>query len=278
MGYKYIIYQPGKVARIILNRPRYHNAQTTVMREEMDQAFSQAAKDDGVGCIILSGNGAHFSSGHDVGTQDEKEEQDRRNIPKDIYHRYDRVRGICLENSMRWRNIPKPTIAMVHGYCIFGGWIFAAAMDLIFVSEDALFLPSHTQYFTVPWDIGYRRAKEILFEHRFITAWEAYHYGWVNRVYPTRERLEKETLAYADRVATNWLRDPLRIRNAKFSVNHMMDQMGYSAEIDVAYQSYFIGTELHDIESRRDDKGGIANVKGALENLEASKEWLDRMR
>ena len=276
MEFKYIIYQPGKVARIVLNRPRYHNAQTTVMREEMDVAFSEAAKDDAVGCIILSGNGDHFSSGHDVGTQEEMEDKERRNIPDDRYHRYDRVRATCMEN--RWRNIPKPTIAMVHGYCIFGGWIFAAAMDLIFASEDALFLPSHTQYFTVPWDIGYRRAKEILFEHRFVDAWEAYRYGWVNRIYPNRERLEKETLAYADRVATNWLRDPMRIRTVKFSVNHMIDQMGFSAEIDVAYQSYFIGTEMRDPATLRDDKGGIANVKGALENLEASKEWLDRMR
>jgi len=248
------------------------------MREEMDEAFAAAAKDDAVGCIILSGNGAHFSSGHDVGTKEEMEEQERRQILKDRYHRYNYVRASCMENSLRWRNIPKPTIAMVHGYCIFGGWIFAAAMDLVFVSEDALFLPSHTQYFTVPWDIGPRRAKEILFEHRFITAWEAYHYGWVNRVYPDRDTLEKETLAYADRVATNWLADPIRIRTAKFSVNHMMDQMGFSAEIDVAYQSYFIGTEVRDAPRPRDEKGGIANVSGALENLEASKEWLARMK
>jgi enoyl-CoA hydratase len=278
MEFKHIIYQPGKIARIILNRPRYHNAQTTIMREEMDIAFAEAARDDTVGCVILSGNGQHFSSGHDVGTKEEMDEQQRRNVLNDRYHRYDRVRASCMENSMRWRNIPKPTIAMVHGYCIFGGWIFAAAMDLIFASEDALFLPSHTQYFTVPWDIGYRRAKEILFEHRFITAWEAYQYGWVNRVYPDTKTLQKETLAYADRVATNWLRDPMRIRTAKFSVNHMIDQMGFSAEIDAAYQSYFIGTELRDPATLRDDKGGIANVTGALKNLEASKEWLGRMK
>ena len=278
MEFKHIIYQPDKVAQIILNRPRYHNAQTTLMREEMDMAFNEAARDDGVGCIILSGMGEHFSSGHDVGTREEMEDRERRNIPNDTYHRYNRVRASCMENSLRWRNIPKPTIAMVHGYCIFGGWIFASAMDLIFVSEDALFLPSHTQYFTVPWDIGYRRAKEIIFEHRFITAWEAYQYGWVNRVYPSREELKEETLAYADRVATNWLRDPMRIRSAKFSINHMLDQMGFSAEIDVAYQSYFIGTELRDIETRRDEKGGIANVSGALKNLDASKKWIERMK
>ncbi len=276
MEFKHIIYQPGKVARIILNRPRYHNAQTTVMREEMDIAFAEAAKDDTVGCIILSGNGAHFSSGHDVGTQEEISDRESRHIPDDRYHRYDRTRASCMENSLRWRNIPKPTIAMVHGYCIFGGWIFAAAMDLVFASEDALFLPSHVQYFSIPWDIGPKRAKEILFEHRFITAWEGYRYGWVNRVYPDRETLEKETLAYAGRVADNWLQNPFRVRLAKFSVNHMLDQMGYSPEIDAAYQSYFIGIESRG--NTRDDKGGIADVTGALKQLEATREWLLRMK
>ena len=165
---------------------------------------------------------------------------------------------------------------MVHGYCIFGGWIFAAAMDLLFASEDALFLPSHVQYFTIPWDIGYKRAKEILFEHRFITAWEGCRYGWVNRVYPDRETLEKQTMAYADRVAGNWLQNPFRVRLAKFSVNHMMDQMGYSPEIDAAYQSYFIGIESRG--NARDDKGGIADVTGALKQLDATRDWLSRMK
>lgn len=277
MEYKHIIYQPGKVTRIILNRPRYHNAQSTLMREEMDGAFARAAEDDATGCIVLSGSGDHFSSGHDVGTKEEADDRTSRNIPQDRYHRYDTVRASCLENSLRWRNNPKPTIAMVHGYCIFGGWIFAAAMDLIFASEDALFLPSHVQYFTVPWDIGYRRAKEILFEHRFLTAWEALEYGMVNRVYPTREELEKETLAYAGRVADNWLRDPMRVRTAKFSVNHMMDQMGYTAELNAAYQSYFIGTAMRDPATLRDDKGGIADVTGATKNLELTRGWLARM-
>jgi enoyl-CoA hydratase len=278
MGYKHIIYQPGKVARIILNRPRYYNAQSTVMREEMDDAFAAASKDDAVGCIVLSGTGDHFSAGHDLGTKEEQEDRAQRNVPQDRYHRYDTVRASCMENSLRWRNVPKPTIAMVHGYCIFGGWIFAAAMDLIFASEDALFLPSHTQYFTVPWDIGYRRAKEIMFEHRFVTAWEALEYGMVNRVYPNRETLEKETFSYAERVADNWLKDPIRIRTMKFSINHMMDTMGYTPEIEVAYQSYFIATELRDPATLKDDKGGIANVTGATKNLELDKPWLERMR
>lgn len=277
MEYKHIIYQPGKVARVILNRPRYFNAQSHIMRVEMDDAFAKAAGDESVGAIILSGAGEHFSVGHDVGTQEELADQEQRKPYKDRYRKYDTVRASCMENSLRWHNLPKPTIAMVHGYCIFGGWIFAASMDLVFAAEDALFLTSHTQFFTVPWDIGYRKAKEILFEHRFITAWEAYKYGFVNRVYP-REKLEQETLAYAERIADNWLKDPLHIRNVKFSINHMMDTLGFSTEVGAAYQSYFIAKEPGSPERKRDDKGGVANTKLAKQNLELTKEWLERMR
>lgn len=275
MEYKHIIYQPGKVARLILNRPRYHNAQSRLMREEMDDAFVRAAEDDGVGALVLSGAGEHFSSGHDVGTPEEMADREARGYPSTRLGRHQYTRAINVENSLRWRNMPKPTIAMVHGYCIFGGWIFAAAMDAVSASEDALFLPSHVQYFSVPWDIGPRKAKEILFEHRFMTAWEAQRHGLVNRVFP-RERLEEETLAYAERVAENYLGDPGRLRTIKFSVNHMQDTMGFTAELEAAYQSYFILAELRDGERLRDDKGGIAQATLAHRNLEASRGWLDR--
>lgn len=277
MEYKHIIYQPGKVARVILNRPRYLNAQSRLMREEMDDAFARAAEDDEVGVIVLSGAGDHFSSGHDMGTPEEIADRQERGYPTDRFGRYKRVRATTFENSLRWRNLPKPTIAMVHGYCIFGGWIFAAAMDIIFASEDALFLPSQVQYFSIPWDIGPRKAKEVLFEHRFMTAWEAYQHGLVNRVFPG-EKLEEETLAYAQRVADNWARDPVRIRTIKFSINHMMDARGFTAELEAAYQNYFIATEMRDREIERDDKGGIAQTRMALQNLELAKPWLESTR
>jgi len=244
------------------------------MRDEMDDAFVRATEDDQVGAIVLSGEGKHFSAGHDLGTPEELEEREKSGFPTTTLGRYKRTRALCLENSLRWRNVPKPTIAMVHGYCIFGGWIFAAAMDVLFASEDTLFLPSHVQYFSMPWDIGPRKTKEILFEHRFMTAWEVYQHGFVNRVFP-RERLEEETLAYAGRVADNYIRDPARLRTVKFSANHMQDTMGYTTELETAYQNYFIATELRDTERPLDDKGGIAQASLAHKNLEASQSWLE---
>jgi enoyl-CoA hydratase len=62
-----------RVGRITLNRPRYRNAQSTILLKELDRAFEQAAEDDEIRVIILGGAGDHFSAGHDLGTPDEKE-------------------------------------------------------------------------------------------------------------------------------------------------------------------------------------------------------------
>ena len=274
MEYQEIIYQPGKVARLILNRPQYLNAQSRLLREEMDDAFAQAMEDDQVGVVILSGMGKSFSAGHDIGTPEDIADRQERGFPTDRLGRYKRMRGLCLENTLRWRSLPKPTIAMVHGYCIFGGWLIAAGMDILFASEDALFLPSHVQYFSVPWDIGPKKAKEILFEHRFMTAWEACKYGFVNRVFPG-DKLEEETLAYAERVADNYLASPFRVRTTKFSINHMMDTMGYTAALEAAYQSYCVMMGLEGGPPPSIQDGGVARTPVARRNLELTRPWLE---
>ena len=271
MEYRCIKYLPGRVTQLILNRPKYRNALSRLMLDEMDDAFARSVADNDVRVIILSGEGDHFSSGHDLGTPEELADQQSRGYPTDGQGMYKRLRELYVEKTMRWRNLQKPTVAMVHGYCIFGGWILASAMDVIFASEDALFLPHQTQYFSAPWDIGPRKAKEVLFEHRFITASEAYALQFVNRVYPLN-RLEEETLAYANRIAEN---DPFIIRSAKFSINHMMDTMGFTAEIESAFQTYFIKryfewSEYTGTESEYSGRN-IADTSVALKNLELSR-------
>src|ERR1700752_446522 len=191
MKYKAIIYEKhGVVARVITNRPRYKNAQSRLMIEEMDRAFAAANADEDVRVIILAPAGDTFSSGHDIGTPEEKEDMRRRPFPKGVSGAYALSRHLFLDTTLRWRDLDKPTIAQVQGMCIFGGWMFATAMDLIVASEDAMFLPALTQYFSAPWDIGVRKAKEILFQSRFIDAQEALTTGLVNVVVPRRE-LEK---------------------------------------------------------------------------------------
>jgi len=275
MEYQHIVYEPGKVAQVILNRLRYMNAQSYLMRDEMDDAFQRAVKDEQVGAIVLSGAGDHFSAGHDIGTEEDLAyRRAHGQADLDRFGSFMDMRAICLENTMRWRNLPKPTIAMVKGYCIFGGCMFASAMDVIFAAEDALFLPGPIQYFHAPWDLGPRKAKEILCEHRFMTAWEACKHGFVNRVFPERD-LKEETLAYAGRVADNYLRDPFWIRMTKHSINHMQDAMGFTSEMEASYNNYctMIGLTAPDIP--KPDQGGFARVPIARKNFEASKGWIE---
>lgn len=71
---------------------------------------------------------------------------------------------------------------MVQGYCIFGGWMIAAAMDVLFAADDAPFIPVYGAYFTAHWDVGARKAKEILYENRYMTAQETLLSAFVNRL------------------------------------------------------------------------------------------------
>jgi enoyl-CoA hydratase len=240
MTYQDILYTvDGPVARITLNRPTVQNAQSRRLLEEMDAAFGEAAADPEVRVIVLGGTGRNFSAGHDLGSREAKADQDLRPTPPTLQGRYERVFRLYIEYGMRWRDLPKPTIAMVQGYCIFGGWMIATAMDLIVAADDAKFLASHFQYFSVPYDVGPRKAKELLFEFRFMHADEAERTGMVNRVVP-RGRLEEETLALARRIALN---DPFALRMAKFSVNQAQDEMGYATFLKSALQTYMVTSE-----------------------------------
>ncbi|HLX38859.1 MAG TPA: enoyl-CoA hydratase-related protein [Candidatus Binataceae bacterium] len=237
MSYKHIRYEKSeRVARVVLNRPRYKNAQSRLMIEEMDAAFTEANADDDVRVVILKGEGEHFSSGHDLGTPEDKEDTVKRPFPKGMRGQHQRSWDLYIEPTLRWRDLPKPTIAQVHGFCIFGGWMFAAAMDLIIAADDAMFLPSLLQYFSIPWDIGVRKAKEILYQSRFVKAAEAERLGFVNMVVP-RDRLEAETTALAERIAES---DRFTLRMLKIAINNAQDEMGFRSAIKNSHAHHMV--------------------------------------
>jgi len=233
----------GPVLKITTNRPEVLNAQSRVLLEELDDAFAAAVDDPAVRVIILAGAGKHFSAGHDLGSPQEIEDQKRTALEPGFKGEYRRLWERFFENTMRWRDIPKPTIAQVQGYCIMGGMMIASACDLIIASEDALFADrsvgwggAHVQYFAMPWDIGPRKAKEYLFTGDFITAHQAERAGLVNRVVP-RADLEEETMALAQRIAE---RDPFALKFAKASVNEMQNAQGWREALEGAFKNYMI--------------------------------------
>lgn len=117
----------GRVLTITCNRPEVLNAQSRILLEELDDAFLRAVDDDGVRVIILAGAGKHFSAGHDLGTPQEVEDQQKTALRPGFRGEYERIFERFFENTMRWRDLPKPTIAQVQGYCIMGGLMIASA-------------------------------------------------------------------------------------------------------------------------------------------------------
>lgn len=237
MEYRQITYEvEDRIARVTMNRPSARNALSRVLLEELDRAFAAAAQDPEVRVVVLAGAGRHFSAGHDIGTPEERADEEERPYEPGLRGVYRRSFDLYIEMGLRWRNLPLPTVAAVQGYCIFGAWMVAAAMDVVLASEDARFLPSAFQYFDVPWDLGIRRTKAILFENRFLSAREAHDLGFVYRVVP-RDRLQDEALAYARRVAEE---DPFELRMMKLAINQAQDIQGYTAQIHDAHTNYLL--------------------------------------
>jgi enoyl-CoA hydratase len=234
MTFKDILYSAdGPVATITLNRPRYKNAQSYRMLDEIDGAFALAKADKSVRVLVIRGSGGNFSSGHDLGTEDALDYRKALGAAPGI-ETYDQFKKYNLDLLVGWRNFPKPTIAMVEGYCIYAGWMLAACCDIVFAASNAEFLGGFVEYMSIPWDIGIRRAKELCFESRFITAEEARNYGFVNRVI-WHEELERETYSYAQRVAENGA-DALRF--AKIQINKAQDAQGFANALEDSLGDY----------------------------------------
>jgi enoyl-CoA hydratase len=130
----------------------------------------------------------------------------------------------------RWRNLPKVTIAEVHGKVIAGGLMLMWPCDLVVASEEATFQDpvvafgvNGVEYFGHPWEVGTRKAKEMLFTGRAITARVAREMGMVNRVVE-RDRLRDEVNELAEEIAQQPM---MGLKTAKESVNQMQDQQGF---------------------------------------------------
>ena len=226
----------GPIAWITFNRPKYRNAQSWRLLDEYDIAMDRAIADSEIRVIISRGAGGNFSSGHDLGTPEQQADRQARGIGEAGIEFYDNFKHYNLDLLLKWRNAPKPTIAMVEGYCIFAGWMMASCVDIVFASQDALFLPALLEYFSLPYDIGTRKAKELMFESRFLTADEAMDLGFVNRVYDGPD-LDRETVNYALRVAEN---SPMNVRMAKLAANKSQDLMGYTNSLESGLSDYML--------------------------------------
>lgn len=229
--------QPAEaIVRVVLARPETRNSQDTQLLYALNDAFDRAAQDDAVKVIILAADGPHFSSGHDL-----RESLDGAMDGHSTVGTWcgfgcagaeglmAREKEIYLGLSERWRNIPKPTIAEVQGKVIAGGLMLVWPCDIVIAADDAVFADNTVamgiagaEFFNHPWELGVRKAKEMLFTSDAVSAVDAYRLGMVNHVVPNDE-LSDFTMALAHRIAEQPL---FALKLAKESVNTAQDCQG----------------------------------------------------
>ncbi|MYW66353.1 enoyl-CoA hydratase [Streptomyces sp. SID8379] len=259
----------GRVAYVTMNRPRYRNAQNSAMTYALDEAFYRAAEDGDVKVVVLAGAGEHFSAGHDIGTPERDahlaferraglwwDHSDKRGAES----RFARESEVYLGMCRRWRELPKPVIASVHGACVAGGLMLAWVCDLIVASEDAFFadpvvrmgIPG-VEYFAHPWVMPPRIAKEFLFTGDRMSARRAYEVGMVNRVVEDRAELASVTRGLAERVADM---PRLGLALTKRAVNQAEDLQGLHAGMDSVFGLHHLA-HAHNAETAADPLGGM---------------------
>lgn len=257
----------GATAVVTMNRPKYRNAQNSAMTYALDDAFYRAAAEPDVKVVVLAGEGDHFSAGHDIGTpeRDIDKSFDRRaglwwdHVGRPgAESRFARESEVYLGMCRRWRELPKPTIAMVQGACVAGGLMLAWSCDLIVAAEDAFFadpvvrmgIPG-VEYFAHPFVMGPRFAKEFLFLGERVDARRALALGMVNRVV-SRADLRAEVLGMAERIAAM---PALGLALAKKAVNQVEDLMGLQAGLDSVFGLHHLA-HAHNAEVGADSLAG----------------------
>lgn len=247
----------GRIARIWLDRADAQNAQSRTMLVQLDEAFCAAEADDKVHVVILAARGKNFSAGHDLGSEAALAER----APGPNQHPSFRSRGATaagvaertylqewhyyFENTCRWRDLRKITIAAVQGNAISAGLMLIWACDLIVAADDAKFsdvvgvrmgMPG-VEYYAHPWEFGPRKAKELLLTGDSLDAEEAYRLGMVSKIFP-RAELEDKTLEFARRIAERPTMAALLIKD---SVNAASDAMGFTEALRHAFHIHELG-------------------------------------
>src|SRR5271167_3073370 len=187
------------VGIVTLNRPDKLNAMNRALSSELREAVKQLDADDSIGCIVITGAGNRaFSAGGDI---HEQREDDRRFSQQELEAR--RGRG-----SYEIAASAKPTIGMMNGLAYGGAAVLASSLDMRVGCEDTRFRFLAAAYgrinstWTLPNQVGWPIAKELLFTARIVEADEAYRIGLLNHLVP-RDQLRTKTMELARLIAGN---------------------------------------------------------------------------
>ncbi|MFT5204126.1 MAG: enoyl-CoA hydratase [Candidatus Aldehydirespiratoraceae bacterium] len=245
----------GPIAIISIDRADKANAVNQQTLDEMDACFTTAADDRDVRVIVLRAEGKHFSSGHDMTASndaigdDADPDKPKASAGLDWEERgleaiYEFERVHYLGYSRKWRDIPKPTIAAVQGACIAGGLMLCWPCDLIIAADNAHFSDpvlrmgiGGVEYHGHTWELGPRKAKEMLFTARRFSAEESEKLGMVNRVVPLDELMD-QTMTLAREIAEM---HPFALTQAKRIVNQTQDIQGFYNALQSGFDMHTVG-------------------------------------
>ena len=197
-----LVEQEDGVTIVTLNRPEVLNAMNHQLNHELHDAVAQANADDEIGCIVITGSGERaFSAGGDIHEQraDAKERSDAER---------DRRTAERLQWSYELSASPKPVIGMMNGLAYGGGAVLASSLDIRIGCERTSFRFLAVAYgrinstWTLPNQVGWPIAKELLFTGRIVEAEEAHRIGLLNHLVPAGQ-LRSKTMEIATTIAQN---------------------------------------------------------------------------
>jgi enoyl-CoA hydratase len=213
----------GGVGIVTFNNPERHNAVSLDMWEATKRILDDFAADNDIRVVVLTGAGGKaFVSGADIS----KFESERANL--------EAARAYGAKSEAAYASVadfPKPTIAMIRGYCIGGGLGLATCCDLRIASDNSKFAVPAAKLGLGYGYVGLKRlvdivgpafAKEIFYTARQFDVAEALAMGLVNRAVPS-DQLESAVKNITDMICAN---APLTIKAVKYTVGEILKDEG----------------------------------------------------
>ncbi len=262
MNYETVIFEKtNRIVKITMNRPNVLNAINRKAIGELTSAIEQAAKDEEVRVVILTGMGRGFSTGHDL-KEGIAGPEDGRKLHTEIWDLMFRI----------W-DMGKPVIAQINGHCLGIACDLALACDLSIAADVATFgepeirASSGSEFPLLPWVVGMKKAKELILTGDTIDAREAERIGMVNRVVPL-DRLEEEVAKLAKKLANVPV---FALKMNKTTINKSFEMMGMRNAMAQSLESISL-LIVTDTEERKKFRE-IRAEKG----LKAALEWRDSL-
>lgn len=235
----------GEISVVTLNRPEKLNAINPDMRTALLDALRAAETNPNTAVVLLQANGRAFCVGYDVARSDA--ERDSRGTDSIKWNQ-------SLHQSLAFElapwNLKKPVIAAVQGHALGGGCELSMMCDLTIAADNALFGEPEIRFSNVgpaivmPWIIGLKKARELLYFGDTIDAATALQLGMINKIVP-KDELRAASLKYAKRLA---LISPEALYCTKLAINRGAEIAGFrdalNAGVDIAAPLYAAETKV----------------------------------